>query len=57
MPAGADQATLGPYFLLAGMLISLANAMIGRGIRGRFAVRWLTLCLMTWVAWGVNSAL
>ena len=57
LPAGADQATIVQYTLLASLLLALGLAAVSRGLSGGFFSRWIVLFFFTWIAYGVNTYL
>jgi hypothetical protein len=57
LPAGADQATLGQYTLLACLFLALGLAFLSRGLSVPFLARWMILFSLTWIAYGVNNYL
>lgn len=57
LPAGADQATIVLYTLLASLILALGLATVSRGLSGGFFPRWVVLFFFTWIAYGVNTYL
>lgn len=57
LPAGANAETLGLYQLIVGLIFTVTLALVSRGLAGGFLIRWLTLALFSWVAYGLNTYL
>jgi hypothetical protein len=57
LPAGADAATLGLYQLLISLIFTATLAVLSRRLAGSFLLRWATLALFSWVAYGLNTYL
>ena len=55
MPAGADQATIAQFTLLASLILALGLAAVARGLSVSFFFRWMILFFLTWIAYAVNS--
>ena len=55
MPAGADQATIAQFTLLASLILALGLASVARGLSVSFFFRWMILFFLTWIAYAVNS--
>ena len=55
MPAGADQATIAQFTMLASLILALGLAFVSRGLPGKFLLRWLILFFFTWIAYAVNN--
>jgi hypothetical protein len=57
LPQDTDAGTIGLYFALGSLLFGLALALLERGMRGSFGLRWFSLSLMMWVAYAVNNVI
>ncbi len=57
LPRGVDAETMGLSFALGSLLFGLALALLAQGVCGSFALRWLSLSLMMWVAYAVNNVI
>lgn len=50
LPEGIAMNTLFAYYLLGNIVLGLALSLVSRGVSGRWAVRWLVLAALTWLA-------
>jgi len=57
LPPGTDAATLGLYQLAVSLISVIVLAALARYLAGRFLLRWGTLALFAWVAYGLNTYL
>jgi hypothetical protein len=57
IPEGTDARTLGLLMLVAGFFFAGVLASVARGLEGRFPTRWLTLSLLIWAAYSLNTYL